>query len=221
MDEYLDHYCERIASGLWGEPFNVISNVGFFITAYCLWRVLQKSEEGLIGHKLDLVGLLALMVMIGLGSTLWHLYATHFTLWMDRIPILLFINLYLLSCLFRVLRCSLRRGIGLFILYHILNTTVLLTLPIESLNRSLFYLPTWIFIGFLCLIVWRQGVANRVYYLWSFVFFTFAILFRSIDIVGCDVAPIGTHFIWHILVSVTLYFSMIALMDTENKKCSG
>lgn len=212
---YLDHYCERIAVGLWGEPLNVLSNIGFFIAAYYCWRTYQKEQQETAGHKRDIETLLLLMLAIGVGSSLWHLFATQTTLWADRIPILLFMNIYLLSCLFRGLRCSKVCGIGLFMGYHILNATVLLSLPIELFNRSLFYLPTWAFLGLLCIAVWRQGIDSKRYYLLTWILFSLAILFRSMDMVACDVMPIGTHFVWHILVSLTLYVSMLALLHID------
>jgi len=99
MQDYLDHYCERVEWGLWGEPFNVVSNIGFFIAAFLFFRNYQKYLRTGSARKHDIELLIILLFAIGLGSALWHSYATSLFLWSDRIPILLFINLYLLSCL--------------------------------------------------------------------------------------------------------------------------
>ncbi|MFV2055155.1 MAG: ceramidase domain-containing protein [Thiohalomonadales bacterium] len=216
MGNYLDHYCERVAAGLWDEPFNVLSNLGFFIVAYLCWRNYQKHKVEVSALKPDIVVLIILMFFIGVGSSLWHIYATQFTLWADRIPILLFINIYLLSCLFRGLHCRVPCGIGVFALYHIVGITVLISLPLDTLNGSLFYLPTWLSLGLLCIVVWRQNIDPKRYYLMTFALFGIAILFRSIDLRLCETLSIGTHFIWHLLVSATLYPAMLALVHTTS-----
>ena len=46
MTDYLDHYCERMAPGLWGEPFNLLSNFAFLIAAAVVWRIRSRRRRG-------------------------------------------------------------------------------------------------------------------------------------------------------------------------------
>lgn len=215
LGTYLDHYCERVVPGLWDEPLNVISNIGFFIVAYFLWQKVQQEIKGGIRPYLDILILLILIVIIGVGSSLWHIYASGDMLWADRIPILLFIGIYLLSCLLRILQLPLWGVIGLFILFCVLNIGVQVTLGGDFLNRSIFYLPAWLFLLSISVVIWKQGKLNKRYFLWSVPIFSLAIVFRTIDQNICPLFPLGTHFVWHLLVAGTIFLLMAALLKIE------
>jgi len=223
MNQYLDHYCERIDIGLWGEPFNVISNIGFFIIFFLLLKrydrnvnVYDTKQRRKYLKALDLRLLIILLFFIGLGSTFWHVQATPLSLWADRIPILLFINIYIISCLFRILHCRLQNVIILFTLYHVLGAVLMLTFPPESLNRSLFYLPTWFFLAAITSVIYIRNGNAKNNLLTTLTLFSIAIIFRSVDMLVCGPMPMGSHFLWHILISLTLYFSVITLMSEHS-----
>lgn len=214
---FLDHYCERINFGLLGEPFNLISNIGFFLAAYFLQRVYLKQRQHATARKFDIEWLILLMYSIGIGSSLWHSFATESTLWADRIPILLFINLYLLSCLFRIFNYNLRSSIAIFIAFHFVNAGILLSLPHDLLNGSIFYLPTWLFFVALASVAWFRQITNREYYVLAVVLFSIAIICRTVDMEVCAFLIVGTHFVWHLLISLALYYAMLALIRTNNR----
>jgi len=50
--------------------------------------------------------------------------------------------------------------------------------------------------------------------------FCVSVTFRSIDQLFCDPFPLGTHFAWHLLNAVMLYWLMRVLIGA-NEKCSG
>ena len=99
MPDYLDHYCERLAPGLWAEPFNTLTNLAFLVAAVLAIRRYRKSVHW-SGREWDLWILIMLLFAIGIGSGLWHIFAAPWALHVDHYPVLLFINIYLLSCLF-------------------------------------------------------------------------------------------------------------------------
>ena len=212
MNHYLDHYCERLAPGFWGEPLNLLSNAAFLIAGILIWRALYNNRFRWPHVPRDIIALVVLLFAIGIGSALWHLTAYYWALWGDRTPILLFINLYLLSCLFRVVGMSLAKGIAVFVVYHVINTGMLLLLPTGFLNGSIFYLPTWLFLSGLTVMIWQQQAAIRHYYAWALLVFSVALIFRTIDNTICDMLTMGTHFVWHILIAVTLYLLMYGLI---------
>ena len=212
MTDYLDHYCERIAPGLWGEPFNLLSNLAFFIAAVVVWRIYLKQYNNITDHFWDIKLLIALFFAIGIGSGLWHIFATSWSLKADTIPILLFINLYLLSCLFRVFSLSVIAGISIFVAYHIVNISIQSTLPAEFLNGSIFYLPTWFFLLGITFFIWQLKLAGHQYYINALIIFSVALVFRTVDQSICGTIATGTHFIWHLLNSITLYLLMRGLL---------
>ena len=66
----IDAYCERTDASFWSEPLNAVTNLAFLITALVSWQRVR-------GERLPLAGLLcALLAMIGIGSFLFHTFAT-------------------------------------------------------------------------------------------------------------------------------------------------
>ena len=89
----VDHYCERTGSGVDAEPLNALTNAAFLVAAWGAWRFLSRhpsrSAHGLV------VALIATMVLVGVGSFLFHTVATRWAEWGDVLPIMLFMLLYL------------------------------------------------------------------------------------------------------------------------------
>jgi hypothetical protein len=212
LPDFIDQYCERIAPGLWNEPFNLISNLAFVAAGILVWRLLNQQRSQLVGPIWDITLLTVLLFAIGIGSALWHLFANRWSLLADTIPILLFINIYLLSCLFRVFSLPAVLGLGFFILYHIVNFSIQSALPGDFLNGSIFYLPTWGFLLAITVAASKRQNAGYHYYLGGFIIFTISLLFRTVDQSICSAVPVGTHFIWHLLNAVALYLLMRGLL---------
>jgi len=212
MNDYLDKYCERIAPGLWQEPLNFISNLAFFLVAFIIIRNFLFSRHTTFKSQWDIWLLVTLCVFIAIGSGLWHLFATRKFLWFDRIPILVFINVYLISCLRRVLILSWISILMLFIIYHIFNTTVQILSSPSTLNGSLFYVPTLIYLTGIAIFVYRQKSKMYQIYTLATLCFSSALILRTIDLEVCHQFPIGSHFLWHILIAITLFLLLKALI---------
>lgn len=162
----------------------------------------------------DIVLLIGLLFAIGIGSFLWHTLAAPWTEWADVIPILLFISLYLLSFLFRVARLNALQILGWFVLYHLFNSGLQSFLPADTLNGSIFYLPT-LMVLILIGIYTRRSLhpsANRL--LMAGILFAVSIVFRTLDLTLCPFWATGTHFIWHIINAYVLYTLSMALIVT-------
>jgi hypothetical protein len=87
VNTYMDAYCERTAPGLLAEPLNAITNSSFLIAAWAAWYLARRSGR----LSADIQILLWLSVATGIGSGLWHTYATAWALILDIIPIVLFL----------------------------------------------------------------------------------------------------------------------------------
>ena len=68
----IDLYCERSGPGLLVEPFNAITNIAFLIAAWRAWKLGRRLNVLSPGVRL----LVALLVLIGVGSALYHTFAT-------------------------------------------------------------------------------------------------------------------------------------------------
>jgi len=81
---YVDGYCERTAPGLWGEPFNSVSNVAFLAACVALLSLLARQRRPVPPS----VWLLpAIVGVVGLCSLSFHMLASTFTAALDSLSI--------------------------------------------------------------------------------------------------------------------------------------
>jgi len=199
----LDLYCERTAPGLWAEPANAVTNLGFVVAAWLIWRRAPARDA-------NLSVLTVLVVAIGLCSLLFHTLANEVTRWLDILSIFVFQLLYLVTY------C--RRVIGLPLAHSCLLS---LSLPLAAvaaaqagayLNGSLLYAPAWLVTLALGWYHCRARKPGRGLLLIAAAVFLAAVALRSIDNGICSQFASGTHFLWHLLVALVIYLAMLALI---------
>jgi hypothetical protein len=100
----LDHYCERTAPGLWNEPANALSNIGFLVAA--AWVLMRQQRRGWV--DLPVIAFALVAALVGVGSLLFHTFSNQWSLIADPLPIAVFIYMYFFL--------ALRRFLGLGIL---------------------------------------------------------------------------------------------------------
>lgn len=211
MSTYLDHYCERVAAGAWGEPVNTLSNLAFIVAACWALGAWQRSELGLRRGAVILL-LIALIFSIGIGSGVWHLQATPWAIWLDVIPILLFINVYLLATLAYGLHWRWFEVLAGWLAYQLCNQCLASSMPADTLNGSVFYLPTWLALALLALAHRRIAPAMARAFWRGWLLFSVSLLFRTFDARWCGTFPLGTHFLWHLLNALLLGSLTLALL---------
>ncbi|MCU0529008.1 MAG: ceramidase domain-containing protein [Cyanobium sp. Prado107] len=201
----LDLYCERLGPGLLAEPVNAATNAAFLLSA--LWIRTRARRLGVGGDR-GIAGLTALVVAIGVGSALFHTFATPWALLADVLPILLFQLLFLWLYLRR------RAAVGAAVAQVVVSLFLLATLASrtvpELLNGSLAYAPTLVVV---LLLGWRElRRRHRPELLAAAVVFSLSLLMRSVDQLLCPWLPVGTHLVWHLLNAVVLALAAAALM---------
>lgn len=226
-------YCERTGPGLWAEPFNVLTNLAFLLSAWLAWRSL-KGRVG-PGNSLapywDMVLLTVLIGLIALSSGIWHLTAIPAWGNADAVSIAAFVHLYLYTVLRRPMALSVPvslLGVGLF-----LGVTVFLSLalPQDWLNGSLAYLPAWLGLVGLSWIQRRQPVEDApgwAPYQASYpgserecgatgtlLLFTVALVLRTLDLSTCEDGSLGTHFLWHLINAWVLWRLMQMIINNR------
>lgn len=203
MSEPLDLYCERVAPGLWGEPWNALSNAGFFIAAWMAWRLAKR--ERMDGSALMLI---LLMAAIGVGSTLFHTYADTGTHVLDTTPILAFQLAFLWVYCRGVVRWP---AWGAVLALCAFLAVGLAARRFEApLNGSLTYSPALVVLG----ILGAYHAVTRVVERWRLVaaamLLLVSLVFRTVDQAACAWLHHGTHFLWHLLNAVVLYLCFSA-----------
>jgi hypothetical protein len=203
---YIDLYCERLAPGLFGEPANALSNLAFFAAAWLLTREARRDGA----WRPDITLLVALIVVVGIGSTVFHTVATTWAQWLDLVPILLFQLAFLAIYARRELRWP-PLGAGLLVAAFLAVALYARQFP-EPFNGSITYAPAIVAIFALGLHHRAMHPAKPPLLLLAAGVFTVSVFLRTIDAAACERFPLGTHFLWHLLNGVVLYFAVRSLL---------
>ena len=190
----VDGYCERLGAGLWAEPVNALTNLAFIIAGLAMMARCRQMRMG--------QALAAVLVVIGLGSGLFHIFANRLTGLLDVLPILGFILLYIFAAT-RDFWGARGWVAGLaaagFIPFAALTAPLFAMVPVLGVSAG--YWPVvamvLIYAGLL------RGDVGRGLAIGAGML-TVSLVARSLDTVLCDELPIGTHFLWHLLNAAML-----------------
>ena len=195
-------YCERVDPGLWSEPVNASTNLAFFLSAWAVWDLAQRSRTLSAGIWL----LLGLMVTIGIGRTLFHTLAATFAQVLDVVPILLFQISYLWLYSRDIIKMRFGYAGELLAGFFLVASYFGRQFP-HILNHSLAYTPAFLLILGLGIYHCHQQKHERFLLLAAAGVMLVSIFLRTIDNAVCRHFPVGTHFLWHLLNAVVLYLS--------------
>jgi len=202
----IDLYCERLGPDFWAEPVNALTNLGFVLAAWLIWRfAVQKQVQ-----DPGIAVVTAMIASIGVGSFLFHTMATPLTRWLDVLPILVFQLMYIGLYARRVI--ALHWAVILTMLVIFLAAALYGRQFPEILNGSLIYAPALLVIAGLGIYHYRSRRKARGLLLVAATAFLLSIFFRSIDNAVCTQFALGTHFLWHIVNALVIYLVMRALL---------
>lgn len=189
-------YCERGDFGFWAEPVNAVTNAAFLIAAAVMW---PRARGVPMAQALVLV-----LAVIGVGSFLWHTHATRWAGLADVLPILVFILLYLFVATRDYLRLGVAGGLGAVVLFFPYAAGVVWVLGsvAPGLGANAAYLAVALLIAAYGVIL-RATTTGRGLLIGAGILLV-SLGFRWADDAVCDVFPVGTHFMWHILNAVML-----------------
>ena len=207
-------YCER--AGLpefWAEPLNAVTNAAFLIAALAAYRLretMPSERRGLME-----LAMMAIVAIIGLGSFLFHTFATVWAALADTIPIGVFMMVYM--------GFALRSLIGwpwwavvLGLVAFFASLAAASVYGGAAFNGSVAYFPAFAaMVGIGGYLMSVSHPAGR-YLLAAGLIFAVSLTFRSLDLQLCTSTligernPLGLHFMWHILNATLLYLLMVA-----------
>lgn len=201
MGAYIDIYCERTVPGLWSEPINALTNLAFVASALLLGRILLAG--GAAARRDPVPWMFAgLVLVIGIGSGLFHTFARRWALLADVIPIAIFILLYVWFAIRRFAGGSAwAAGGGVAAVLAI----AALVPPLTGFRGGSYVaaLLAMILIGGWLVRARRHPAGPAL--LWTAALFAVSLAFRTADAPVCQAFPAGTHFVWHLLNATVLF----------------
>lgn len=199
----IDGYCERLEPGLWAEPVNLVTNALFVLVGVIAWqRSAPLAARGLYSGQV----LAVILCIIGIGSALFHSFATRWASAADVLPIGIFVLSYIYV--------SNRDFAGLGKYWAIPATLIGFALlwPLASGIRMIWPQAGGnALYGAVCLLIFLYAVAlipvlprtgGRL--LAGALILALSITARALDLPLCEDWPLGTHFLWHVLNAVML-----------------
>lgn len=202
LGQHIDLYCERVGPELWAEPLNALSNLAF--VAAGLWGLgeARRRNSGTFAKVLCWW-----VVAIGIGSALFHTFATEITKWADILPIAGFTLAYTLFNLRRFAGMAWPKALAIFIGFYVVVGFVTYMVPDwlrAASNGTTGYLPPFLALVFFGGVVIAKGNPAGWYNMVAALIFVGSVTFRVIDPILCDSWPLGTHFMWHVLNGLML-----------------
>jgi len=216
LSGYIDLYCERVGPGLWGEPLNAVTNLAFILAGLLLVAALGRGEAA-VRRDPAIRALVALLFVIGIGSGLFHTFATRWAVLADVIPIALFILLYMYLALRRMVVLPLWGCLLGVAIVLVLTTVMPLTFGF-SVSTYGVALAAMLGVGGFLHVARRHPAGPRI--LMAAAVFAVSLALRTADLPLCAVLPSGTHFLWHVFNAVVLY-SLVLTMMRHGRPAAG
>lgn len=194
-----DAYCERTDLTLWSEPVNAVTNLAFMLAAVIMWR----RTGGVPGAKV----LCAILFVIGIGSGLFHTFATGWAATMDNLPILAYILTYIYVVHRGILELPpiwAALAVVAFIPFAAIVVFALRQVPFFQISTFYWSVPILLVAYAWWLRETMPAVARG--FVIGAVILSLSITLRSLDELLCNVWPLGTHFGWHILNAIMLAY---------------
>jgi hypothetical protein len=195
----VDLYCERLTPGLWAEPLNAASNLAFVVAGVWLFRHFSERPGAT-----PLRGLALLIVLIGLCSGAFHIFATRWASALDVGSIALFIYGFVVGFVHLVI--GVRWALAWLAAPAFWAFGLLVQAPFApaAFNGSVPYFPALAGIALMGTgLAACQRPGAGLFGLATLVFLV-SIALRSVDLALCPNWPWGTHWAWHLLNGLTL-----------------
>ena len=205
----LDIYCERTDASFWSEPVNALTNLLIVVAGVFGLAQVRSRKTGVYAEILCWW-----VVVIGLGSLLFHTTALELTKWADIIPIVTFTFAMAIFCLRRFSSLSWQRTSAYFVLYFASISVVTWFVPSwlsEASNGTTAYLPALAGFAFFGVVALVRGSPAGWYCIACAVILFAGFVFRAIDQDVCEAFPLGTHFLWHVLIALMLGVILFAV----------
>lgn len=193
-------YCERLGPQFWAEPVNAVTNLAFIVAAVLMAPHAQRARDP--GAML----LCAILAVIGVGSFLFHTFATRWAGLADVLPILAFILVAVCLATRRFLGAPWWAAALATLAFMPVNwgTGQILRATVGSLNGSVMYAGVLVFLLAYAALLARRYPDTARGLLTVAGIFVVSVTARASDASVCGSFPLGTHFLWHIFNGLLL-----------------
>ncbi len=217
----IDAYCERLDASFWSEPVNAATNAAFVVAAVAAWMAWRAERRRPAPRTPPddwaVPLLIGVVLLVGVGSFLFHTHANRWSVLADVVPIAVFIHLYFFLAMRRILCFGLMASSVLTIAFLFAGYGVAPLLA-GVVGSSAGYVPAAVAIFGVALAARRLNRAAAAPLAGVGTIFMISLAFRMADIPFCRSFPLGTHFVWHCLNAVVLYLLIRILIRASLRR---
>ena len=207
MESFGPQYCETfIGGGVFPiELVNTLTSLipAFFGVALVAWLVSRGRRD------LDVYALALLLLCTGVGSALWHGFRSPMALALDVMPGMMYF-LVLLYVWPSVLKGK-WYAYGSLVLFVILEAFISIVFRLffpDARAWPLFFVAA-VMGAVLTLWTHQKDKKAGVIAFWMMASAIGAAFARTYDLAACSTLPIGTHFVWHMLLGVAGFLGVM------------
>ncbi|MEM7176354.1 MAG: ceramidase domain-containing protein [Pseudomonadota bacterium] len=211
LTQKIDGYCERMGPEYWAEPINAITNLAFILAG--IWCLMMARRAGRTDGAVMLLSIL--IIVIGVGSYLFHTHATGWAALADVIPIGLFIFSFFAIAMNRFVGLEWwKAGVAtvLFLAAAVFLSWLFRMTITPYIGGSTSYFPAMIALFVVGLYLRGQAHPAGGWLIAAGWIFVASLTFRALDLPLCGSVPFGTHFMWHILNGVVLATLVVSVI---------
>jgi len=218
-NQHLNQYCERTSTAFWSEPLNAISNAAFIIAALFALQIWLKARSNAKNTQVTQTNaqdnaalvLIALLAIIGIGSFLFHTFATLWSMLADVIPIAIFMLVYFYLATRRYMGANLLISLGATLLFF--GAMAFGPRLVEGIiGPTAGYFPALVAILLFASLTRSKNRQASNALLLAGTVFAISMGFRILDEPICSILPVGTHSLWHILNATVLFILIRAFI---------
>jgi hypothetical protein len=203
QQQWIFAFCERHSMSLLAEPLNLASSLLILSAGAALARrAISLRADHAVPQSVR--ALIALVAVVGVASTIFHMAPMRWSLLLDVQAINLFV-LWFMACFARwMLGLSWSTSLAVIPAFAAYAWLVKTGLPDFGLGIARFMPAVLGLMALTTLLAWRGDPAWRPFSGATAAFLLGSFLNRA-DGSLCGPLPVGTHFMWHALCGVTLF----------------
>jgi ceramidase len=201
----MPQYCERDRFGF--EIVNTTTNVGFWLAAVALYPHWRRHRSRFAVYAM------ALLVIVGLCSGLFHALRTRPLLILDAVPLYLLI----LSMAYRALSLVTRATVAVVFIFGVIAGGAIanaMTVDTAIHVASRHGVAVIAIVGLAFLIRGRNPTSGR----WvaaAVALYAAALAAKTLDAAVCAFLPIGSHWLWHLTGALATYCGLRGVASLE------
>ncbi len=204
-------YCEYDLGPL-HQPLNFLSCAVFWLGAAWLAVRGGQDEEKPNFNQIAAV----LLFVLGISGMVWHTTQNQWAQAVDMIGMSLLLTVIVSVLCSDIFKWGTKKGLITVVIIIFLSAWLKDSSPLLLQQHGGIFLPALFFLAMVALKIQTENEEVTVYLLSAAYLLFFGLAFRSADTYLCAYFPQGLHFLWHIMLVLSVVYMSKTLEELHN-----